>query len=83
MKAITESAQLQAEEEKENVKAKANVNANAPITKFLSCTNLYTMMKTGEEKILLIDCRPFIDFEGSRIKYKNLINIPGDLIRPG
>ncbi|XP_055300839.1 ubiquitin carboxyl-terminal hydrolase 8 [Sitodiplosis mosellana] len=81
-KKLFEAAQHKAEQEKKMVTA--NETASVPVTKFLSCTNLYNIIKNTEQHtLLLIDCRSSDDFLGSQIRYQNSINIPGDTIKHG
>ncbi|XP_031626737.1 ubiquitin carboxyl-terminal hydrolase 8 [Contarinia nasturtii] len=73
--------QKQAELNKENIKTNAVVPK--PVSKFILITDLFKLMKETNQKILLIDCRSINEFEASKIRYDNLINIPGEAILKG
>lgn len=78
------SNQKEIKEDQIKTKDIVSVDASAKNTsKFILCTPLYKAMTEAKEKILLMDCRPTDDFLESRIRYENLINIPGNFIIPG
>lgn len=68
-------------ENKENFST--NVTPNVSDSKFIDCLELHKRISEAKEKILLLDCRPKSDFESSKIKFNNCINIPENIIKNG
>ena len=48
----------------------------------VTSAKLFTMLRDGITKVLLMDTRPQLDFESSRIK-DNMMNIPDEIITTG
>ncbi|XP_051157632.1 ubiquitin carboxyl-terminal hydrolase 8 [Leptopilina boulardi] len=49
----------------------------------ITCMQLYQLLKTSDNKILLIDVRPQNDFTNSHIQNEKCINIPSEEIKKG
>lgn len=49
----------------------------------ITCMQLYKLLETSDNKILIIDVRPQNDFINSHIKNEKCINIPSEEIRKG
>lgn len=49
----------------------------------IDCTELYRLMEDRSVSMLVMDCRHSDEFDESHLRYKNLINIPGQLIKRG
>lgn len=79
---LFEAKQRQVEQKREIAEVKQE--PSAPASMFISCGDLYNKMKSSDPNtLLLIDCRSSDEYAGSRIKYQNLIHIPGETIKPG
>lgn len=78
-RALFEAKQKQPEVNKKFIETVAPVETS----KFISAVDLYRQLEKSDGKILLIDCRSKDDFNASKIKYNNLINIPGEMIVKG
>lgn len=51
--------------------------------KSIECDDLYQLMKDPRVSLLVMDCRHSDEFEGSHLKYKNLLNVPEQVIKKG
>lgn len=62
-----------------------NERSSEPIVhqKSIECDDLYQLMKDPRVSLLVVDCRHSDEFEGSHLKYKNLLNVPEQVIKKG
>ncbi|XP_060537128.1 ubiquitin carboxyl-terminal hydrolase 8-like [Cylas formicarius] len=49
---------------------------------YISCKELYAAIESGVD-LLLVDIRAYSEYEVSKIKFPNIINIPDSIIKPG
>lgn len=68
--------------------ANANENAieshkaNVP-QKSIECEELYRLMKDTSVSLLIMDCRSSDEFNSSHLIFKNILNVPEEIIRKG
>lgn len=62
-----------------------NKSTSEPIVhqKSIECDDLYQLMKDQRVSLLVMDCRHSDEFERSHLKYKNLLNVPEQVIKKG
>lgn len=46
----------------------------------ITCTEFKEFMCDSSVEMLIIDCRPHLDFEASKLLYKGCFNVPGEKI---
>lgn len=80
---LAKSVKREVEENKENVIVQHVNDKKVPKTIFIASMQLHGLMNVSPDKVLLIDCRPIIDFQASKIMFSNLISIPEEKIKSG
>lgn len=50
---------------------------------FVSAKELFWIIQDGRNTVLIIDCRPEMDFRESRLKYVHCVNVPEEIIKNG
>lgn len=49
----------------------------------INCDQLFQLMQKVDNRYLIIDIRPKLEFDASRILSDNSVNIPNNIIKPG
>lgn len=58
-------------------------NKSMKHSKSIECGELYKLMSDKSVSMLIMDCRLSEDFNASQLKYKNLLNVPEEIIKKG
>lgn len=49
----------------------------------ITCRQLYEFISNPNSSLLILDCRSAEEFEASKLFYKNLLNVPEEIIHKG
>lgn len=49
----------------------------------ITCRQLYEFISNPNTSLLILDCRSAEEFEASKLLYKNLLNVPEEIIHKG
>ncbi|KAJ6634713.1 Ubiquitin carboxyl-terminal hydrolase 8, partial [Pseudolycoriella hygida] len=50
---------------------------------FISCQELFTIIRDGRNNVLIIDCRSEEDYNSSKLRYDHCVNVPEEIIQSG